>query len=219
MGRWSRGCQSCPEDEQGNPYPLGCFFNIEDQGWVMGQQAVESCFATCSSSLEFSNCKLCPKDVNGFDFGINPGEEECVFCPDDSVMNPQKEFRLFGEGIQCWQVQKFFDSVQVPSDAPNCHLARMMNYICGCDGPGYGGASTETKKAVLAWLPRAMAILSVLVSAKHVACRQCCELLCWWLSPVISRCLSFVGIVFYSFWFHDIKGKAWKVAPSALDCS
>jgi hypothetical protein len=37
------------------------------------------------------------------------------------------------------------------------------------------------------------------VSAKHVACRQCCELLCWWLSPVISRCLSFVGIVFYSF--------------------
>jgi hypothetical protein len=131
----------------------------------MGQQAVESCAATCASSLEFSNCKLCPKDVNGFDFGINPGEEKCVFCPDDSVMNPQNEFRLFGEGIQCWQVQKFFDSVQVPSDAPNCHLARMMNYICGCDGPGYGGASTETKKAVLAWLPRAMAILSVLGSS------------------------------------------------------
>ena len=169
-------CRSCPEDKQGNPYPLGCFFNVEDRGQAIGQQAVESCAATCASSLRFSDCKLCPENINGFDFVVNPEEEECTFCPNDIVVYPQNEFRLFGEGIKCWQVQTFFDSVQVHPDSPNCRLAQMMNYICGCDGPGYGGASTETKKAVLAWLPRAMAILSILVSA--VACQYllCCSL-------------------------------------------
>jgi hypothetical protein len=44
----------------------------------MGQQAVESCFATCSSSLEFSNCKLCPKNVNGFGFGVDSGDDDLL---------------------------------------------------------------------------------------------------------------------------------------------
>lgn len=158
-------CRNCPVDDNNIPNPLGCFFNVEDQGMVMDQLAVESCAATCASSLEFPNCKLCPEHVNGFGFGVDPGKEKCNFCPADDVQYPHRGFPLFGEGIKCWQVQKFFKSVEVSVNAPNCRLTQMMNYICGCDGPGYGGASTETKRVVLAWLPRAMAILSILVSA------------------------------------------------------
>jgi hypothetical protein len=44
----------------------------------MGQQAVESCSATCASSLEFSNCKLCPKNVNGFGFGVDSGDDDLL---------------------------------------------------------------------------------------------------------------------------------------------
>lgn len=157
-------------EEEGNPNPLGCFFNEEDQGRVMGQLAIESCAATCGINLQFPNCKLCPENVNGFEFGVDTGEEQCNLCPNDDVQYPRQDFPLFGEGIKCWQVQKFFKSAEVPADAPNCRLAQMMNYVCGCAGPGYGGASTETKKVVFAWLPRIMAILSVLVSVAKIDC-------------------------------------------------
>lgn len=163
-------CRDCPVDEDGNDDPLACFFSFEDTGRVQGQLAVESCAATCASNLEFNDCKLCPQDINGFEFGVDPGEEQCNFCPENDVLYPQQPFPLFGQGVECWQVQKFFKSVEVHADAPNCRLAQMMNYICGCQGPGYGGASTETKKIVLAWLPRVMAILSILVSLKIAPC-------------------------------------------------
>ena len=159
-------CRTCPEDEIGNPDPLGCFFTKRDKGRVFGQKGVESCARVCASSLKFGNCKLCPQDINGFGFGIKKSSKanRCSFCPERDVKYPQQEFAMFGKGIQCWQVQKFFHSVRIPSDAPNCRLAQMMNYVCGCQGPGYGGASTDTKRNVLVWLPRVAALLSFLVS-------------------------------------------------------
>ena len=154
-------CRTCPEDA------LECFFTIDesDQGKITGQKAVESCASTCASSLTFPSCKFCPQDVGGFDFGLqSESDEKCRFCPENDVLFPDKEFPLFGKGVKCWHVQKFFDSVDVNADARNCQLAQMMNYVCGCAGPGYSGASTDTKKAVLAWLPRTMALLSIIGS-------------------------------------------------------
>lgn len=106
-------CRDCPTDEDGNPEPLQCFFNLdEDRGKIMGQSGVESCAETCAFSLKFPSCKFCPEDVSGFDFGLkNEGDENCRFCPENDVLYPDKEFPLFGEGITCWMVQKFFDSV------------------------------------------------------------------------------------------------------------
>jgi len=40
-----------------------------------------------------------------------------------------------------------------------------MNYICGCSGTGYVGANSERKKALLAWLPRISASLSIMGSS------------------------------------------------------
>eukprot|EP00565_Helicotheca_tamesis_P009073 CAMPEP_0185728338 /NCGR_PEP_ID=MMETSP1171-20130828/3716_1 /TAXON_ID=374046 /ORGANISM="Helicotheca tamensis, Strain CCMP826" /LENGTH=823 /DNA_ID=CAMNT_0028397037 /DNA_START=55 /DNA_END=2526 /DNA_ORIENTATION=+ len=159
-------CQTCPENEDGDPYPLSCFFPMDDDwGKITGQKAVESCALTCGGALSFPDCKFCPKDISGFDFGIDSDEGKCDFCPANDVQYPNREFPLFGDGVKCWQVQKFFKNTDVNADAKNCRLVQMMNYICGCAGPGYGGASTETKKRVLVWLPRMMAILSFFGSA------------------------------------------------------
>ena len=134
-------------------------------GRVMRQHGVESCATVCASSLTFPACKFCPKDINGFSFGVDGDAGRCEFCPNDDVLYPDREFPLFGGGIKCWQVQKFFASVKVNANAANCELAQMMNYVCGCAGPGYAGASSERKKKVLAWLPRIMACFSFLGSS------------------------------------------------------
>ena len=159
-------CRTCPEDDEGNPDPLQCFFNRnEDEGAITGQKAVEDCAKICASSLTFPTCKFCPQDISGFDFGLeSQNQEKCRFCPENDILYPDKEFPLFGNNIKCWQIQKFFDSVDVNADARNCQLAQMNNYVCGCNGSGYLGASSDTKKKVLAWLPRVMAILSIIGS-------------------------------------------------------
>ncbi|KAL3787791.1 hypothetical protein ACHAWO_007758 [Cyclotella atomus] len=62
-------------------------------------------------------------------------------------------------------MDSFFKRSPVPKNSSNCELAQSMHYIiCGCEGQGYAGADTGTKKVVLAWLPRTAAILSILVS-------------------------------------------------------
>jgi hypothetical protein len=50
-----------------------------------------------------------------------------------------------------------------------------MNCICGCEGQGYAGADTSTKKVVLAWLPRTAAIL---YAGKSVCVQFKCDF-CW----------------------------------------
>jgi len=131
---------------------------------VRWQNGVQSCAATCAGSLTFGDCKFCPTDVTGFDFGVQNESDRCHFCPEQDVKYPDREVPLFGDGTKCWQMQKFFEAVEVHKDSQNCRLAQMMNYVCGCAGPGYGGASTEAKKNVLVWLPRTMAVLSFLGS-------------------------------------------------------
>lgn len=162
-------CRECPiHPDTDEPDPLQCFFNIRDgdEGKIMGQSGVESCSSTCAGELEFPACKFCPEDVSGFDFGLeDESDEKCRFCPNNDVLYPDKDFPLFGEDVKCWMVQKFFDSVDVKEDSRNCELAQMMNYVCGCTGSGYLGANTLTKKRVLAWLPRVMAIMSLFGSS------------------------------------------------------
>jgi hypothetical protein len=145
---------------------LGCFFTFDDQGRVTGQKAVEDCAAVCAAELSFPDCKFCPDSISGFDFGVeSSNNDQCEFCPHNDVLYPDKDFPLFGENVKCWQVQQFFKAVHVNSNAKNCKLAQMMNYVCGCQGDGYLGADTTTKKRALVWIPRIMAIISCLSSA------------------------------------------------------
>mmetsp|Transcript_16015 Transcript_16015/g.34843 ORF Transcript_16015/g.34843 Transcript_16015/m.34843 type:complete len:900 (-) Transcript_16015:27-2726(-) len=178
--KWSGGtegfCRDCPVDDEDNPDPRPCFFSIQDWGAVTPDKAVVSCSQQCEASLTFPDCKFCPADITGFNIdlteeegGGEEGEEQeqerCEFCPGNDVLYPDKEFPLFGNGIMCWQVQKAFKTVAISKQSTNCLLAQMYNYVCGCSGSGYSGASTTTKQAVLVWLPRMMAILSFLGSS------------------------------------------------------
>ena len=160
-GGW---CWPCPTDDNGDPDPYSCFFDRTGWGKGMRQVEVESCAAKCAASLEFGTCKFCPQDVNAFDFGVEDDADRCYFCPENDVKYPNREVPFFGGGIMCWQMQSFFNRIEIHVDSQNCQLAQMMNYICGCEGPGYGGASNSTRKKVLVWLPRVMAFLSLLVS-------------------------------------------------------
>ncbi len=165
-------CWYCPED------PFDCFFPSTGTGV---QNEVESCASSCAANIEFgTNCKLCGDgfSADSFEFGVESEEDKCSFCPNQDLEYPNRDVPLFAagrekyemdkpeneRGVKCWQVQSFFDKVDVPSDSKNCRLAQLQNYICGCEGPGYAGANTETMRRALVWAPRVMAILSFLVS-------------------------------------------------------
>ena len=79
------------------------------------------------------------------------------------MLFPDRDVTLFGENITCEMVQGFFNKMEVHKDSQNCRLAQSVNYICGCEGTGYAGANTKTKRIMLVWLPRVSGILSIMV--------------------------------------------------------
>lgn len=92
---------------------------------------------------------------------------QCSFCPGNDVLYPNRIFGMFGFGseVECWQMQAFFQRIKYSEDSVNCRLAQSYNYVCGCEGTGYAGADTNAKPAALVWLPRVMAILSIMGSS------------------------------------------------------
>jgi hypothetical protein len=174
---FSKGeCLPCPED------PTDCYFDAEvlikfyddddDYSWNSTYpdtvQNVESCAETCNAgaALASKECKFCPTKLTEFSFGVDNKDDRCQFCPQNDVQFPDRRVSLFGDHVTCSQMESFFERLPVPKDSSNCQLAQSTNYICGCEGRGYAGANTSTKKVVLAWLPRTAAILSILVSVR-----------------------------------------------------
>lgn len=151
-------------DENGDtiPDPSQCFLDLDFQS---NQDAIQSCVNDCPGKISFDSCKFCTGEVGHFDFGVENEEDRFHFCQEQDVLHPEREINLFGKGTKCWQVQSLFQKVEIPKGSRICQLAQMLNYICGCKGPGYGGASTSIKKRILVWLPRVMAILSFLGSS------------------------------------------------------
>jgi hypothetical protein len=90
-----------------------------------------------------------------------------VWCPclalnriSDACFAPNMTFVIrYPEHVPNKGIQKLCEQLAIPPDSQTCELVQLMNYICGCSGAGYGGADTERKGALLAWLPRVMAIL------------------------------------------------------------
>jgi hypothetical protein len=70
-------CDSCPTDANGDPNPLGCYFD-EDLFFFDTVQNVESCASSCDAeaALESRSCKFCPSDLTKFRFGIENEEEK-----------------------------------------------------------------------------------------------------------------------------------------------
>jgi hypothetical protein len=129
-------------------------------------QNVESCAKACdaAAALASKECKFCPTKLTEFSFGVDNDEDKCQFCLQNNVQFPDRIVQLFGDNVTCSEMDSFFKRLPVPKNSSNCELAQSMNYICRCEGQGYAGADTSTKKVVLAWLPRTAAILSILLS-------------------------------------------------------
>jgi hypothetical protein len=163
-------CDPCPSDAHGDPDPLACYFD-EDLFKINLQydtvQNVNSCASSCGAeaALMTKSCKFCPSDLTKFEFGIKKKEERCIFCPESNLQFPDRTISLFGKtpNTSCDQMESFFQRMPVPNDSTNCQLAQSMNYVCGCDGIGYAGANTQTKRNALVWMPRVAAVLSILV--------------------------------------------------------
>ncbi|KAL7488284.1 hypothetical protein ACHAW6_013868 [Cyclotella cf. meneghiniana] len=160
-------CRPCPEN------PVACYFDFRNDGLTDAidnlstktVQKVQSCAASCGANLINAGCKFCTSQVTGFEFGVGDEEDQCILCPQYDMQYPDRIIPLFGDNVTCWQVESFFKRLPVPKDSTNCQIAQSMNFICGCDGTGYAGANTQMKRAVLAWLPRAAAILSIMGSS------------------------------------------------------
>mmetsp|Transcript_24856 Transcript_24856/g.50855 ORF Transcript_24856/g.50855 Transcript_24856/m.50855 type:complete len:570 (+) Transcript_24856:272-1981(+) len=155
-------CKPCPIDGYGNPSQLSCYFDFYE-GYARNSQHVVDCVKSCDAQVQFGSCKFCPDGLNALDFGVDNDADKCHFCPKYDIKYPDRLVPVFGANITCWQMQEFYESVDIDKNSQNCALAQKMNFICGCDGTGYAGANTEAKQAVLAWLPRMMAILSIFV--------------------------------------------------------
>ncbi len=164
VGGW---CWPCPLDERGNPDPLYCYFDLESGVYPRTPEYVENCVHSCDAQLQFKNCKFCPKNLNPIEFGIESQSEKCSFCPKQDLKYPDRLVPFFADNVTCWQMQIFYEYIDIHKDSQNCALAQNMNFICGCEGNGYAGASTKAKQVALAWTPRVMAILSIMVRLQN----------------------------------------------------
>ncbi len=163
-GKYIEGwCKSCPNGGYGNPSQLSCYFDFYE-GYARDSNYVVDCVKSCDAQIQFGSCKFCPDGLNALDFGVDNEADKCHFCPKHDIKYPDRLVPVFGDNITCWQMQEFYDSVDIDINSQNCALAQKMNFICGCEGTGYAGANTEAKQAALAWLPRMMAVLSIFVS-------------------------------------------------------
>ena len=108
-------------------------------------------------------------------------EDHCVMCPDENRTQFPVEYHdkllpqfedLIGSStsISCgyaWYVQ-----FQIHRDDELCYISNDAAYLCGCNNgePVYFDADTRTKRLVLVWLPRATALLSLLVRKRKTLC-------------------------------------------------
>jgi hypothetical protein len=130
-------CRPCPEDEEGNPQPIACFFDFRRDGLsettltvsTKSPQKVEECAEKCGAVLTSEGCKFCTSEVTGFEFAQTDEEDRCIFCPEYDMIYPDRIVPLFGEGVKCWQMESFFQKLPVVQKSRNCELAQAMNFV------------------------------------------------------------------------------------------
>jgi hypothetical protein len=104
--------------------------------------------------------------------GCPPVENACDFCPGEDVAFPDKKVRIAATVIDvvptCSQIDAALTQFENGSDF--CSLAKVVNFICGCQGGEriYFGAETQGKKAALVWVSRISAALSLFGSSMIV---------------------------------------------------
>jgi hypothetical protein len=148
-------CIPCPQDANGNIELLSCHIEDIDQHNPDTVQTAQSCLSACSAEAT--------SKFREFEFSAVNEDEKCFLCPQDDVQYPDRVVTLLDGNVTCSKLDSFFKRLPVSKDSSNCKLLQSMNYICGCEGVGYAGASTRAKQNALVWMPRVSAILSILV--------------------------------------------------------
>jgi hypothetical protein len=148
-------CIPCPRDANGNIELLSCHIEDIDQHNPDTVQTAQSCLSACSAEAT--------SKFREFEFSAVNEEEKCFLCPQDNVQYPDRVVTLLDGNITCSKLDDFFKRLPVSKDSSNFELLQSMNYICGCEGVGYAGASTRAKQNALVWMPRVSTILSILV--------------------------------------------------------
>lgn len=123
------------------------------------------------AQIKFGSCKFCLDELNTIDYNVACIDEKCHFYPNYDVSYWDQLFPLFSNNITCWQMQAFYESVDIDKNSQNCALVQKMNNICGCKGLQYANASTESMQAVILWLHCAMTILSIFVRCVFKDCK------------------------------------------------
>ena len=86
-----------------------------------------------------------------------------VFCPDNDIQYPEREIYIF-DYENCSSLNEWIP-LNLEQDSRDCRLAEISQHICGCSGTYYAGANSQAKRAALVWVPRVMAILSIIGSS------------------------------------------------------
>mmetsp|Transcript_17017 Transcript_17017/g.38312 ORF Transcript_17017/g.38312 Transcript_17017/m.38312 type:complete len:613 (-) Transcript_17017:953-2791(-) len=156
-------CESCIEATESQSIERFEDFQCLISSWPT--KGKRECSTVCRvENISFKNCKFCPK-IKLKTFDSSQGNE-CSFCPNGEMENENQKVRKYAN-MPCWFVDLIYQYYQVDQDSTDCKLAQYSSYICGCK-KGYLGATTNVKKAILAWLPRISAMVSFFCSLSIV---------------------------------------------------
>jgi hypothetical protein len=118
--------------------------------------------------LTDSSCGFIQAGLGGV-CGCPPVPSYCDFCPNDpEVPWPDTPFPYsryeFDTELSCREIS---DAVtQLNEDDFRCYRARLVSFVCGCNGGErqYFGTNSTGQRAALAWIPRVSGLLSLLGS-------------------------------------------------------
>ena len=171
-------CRLCPLRFE-EPDPMDCIYSpsqdspntnpyaIEKHETLTLKQNVRSCMKSCGYKAPDTGSKFSANGLSAKDkaeMTLAQSEDYCTVCPHNEMRHPNRTIAVAGGRYQCWQAKQFSDIMKFPLNWSNCEVFLALTSICGCDGQGYAGTTTELQRAVLTWLPRVAAILSILVS-------------------------------------------------------
>jgi len=132
-----------------------------------GRFALPNCrhpYDACKKGLAWEEVQTAGSEEDGS--GYDGGGVVCDFCPSGVKSELSDRFiPLFGAAnITCAMADQFFRDYEIDATGASCEAAMAFNYMCGCEGHGYLGADTESKRNALVWLPRVSAIISAICS-------------------------------------------------------
>eukprot|EP00562_Extubocellulus_spinifer_P031044 CAMPEP_0178709180 /NCGR_PEP_ID=MMETSP0699-20121125/17068_1 /TAXON_ID=265572 /ORGANISM="Extubocellulus spinifer, Strain CCMP396" /LENGTH=455 /DNA_ID=CAMNT_0020357561 /DNA_START=154 /DNA_END=1520 /DNA_ORIENTATION=+ len=114
-----------------------------------GRFALPNCrhpYDACKKGLAWEEVQTAGSEEDGS--GYDGGGVVCDFCPSGVKSELSDRFiPLFGAAnITCAMADQFFRDYEIDATGASCEAAMAFNYMCGCEGHGYLGADTESKR-------------------------------------------------------------------------